>query len=841
MGDVYDGYDEVLKRRVALKSIRQEFRLLPEAKQRFLREAQTLSKLEHPHICRIYDLVESESSDYLVLELIEGRGLRQVMTDGLGRNQMLTVAEQIADVLVAAHEKGVIHRDLKPENVMVTDSGEVKVLDFGLSRLVEEDSHPEVAEKARPAQREPPSARSDATQTVERHLTTPLEPHSASRPGSSDLPTSPVSLVPPTGSDQTQTVDARPTTPPESRGTSRPSGSDLSTVPLSRVGTIMGTPGYLSPEQARGEQVTSASDMYAFGLLLQEMFTGRRALDPEQPQAERLAMAARGESRPAEGLDQDLTALILRLKAPEPHLRPTAVEVRNLFLEIKAKPVRRRKRILVATAFAILTLFSAGTAIQAVRISREKARADREAASARKALDFVSAMFGEVDPDRSRGTTLTAKEILDHGKVKLEELKDQPLLQANLAKILGDLYGKLGIYDSARILLEEADAIFERQLGAQDPVTAHNLNSLASIYRYQGKFAEAEPLFRRALPTLETTMGPEHPDVADGYHNLAALAYHQGRLTEAVQSGKRSLEIREKSLGKDSVPVANSLCALAVFYTGQGKYADAEPLYRRALGIQEKALGPEHKTVAETLNNFGLFYNNQQKFTEALPLLQRAVNIDEKALGPEHPTFATNVANLANTLMGMKKFADAEPLYRRALAIRTKALGPGHHDVATCYLALAVIAQSQGNLSAAEPLFNRALNVYERSLGPNHPDLGMSLWHAAIFYRERGKYATAEQMLRRSLAIQEMTYGPSHAVVVANILELGALEVERGNERAALGWIRKAVERGLDDPSVLTARDFAKLKGDPQFEGVAKEVRKRADAKGADKSAVPSP
>jgi serine/threonine protein kinase len=137
MGDVYDGYDELLKRRVALKSIRRELRLVPEAKQRFLREAQTLSKLEHPHICRIYDLVEDPSGDYLVLEFIEGRGLRQVMASGASRGELLAVAEQIADVLVAAHGKGVVHRDLKPENVMVTEGGQAKVLDFGLSRLVE--------------------------------------------------------------------------------------------------------------------------------------------------------------------------------------------------------------------------------------------------------------------------------------------------------------------------------------------------------------------------------------------------------------------------------------------------------------------------------------------------------------------------------------------------------------------------------------------------------------------------------------------------------------------------------------------------------------------------------
>ena len=133
MGEVYAGFDETLKRRVALKSIRSDCRLDAESKVRFLREARLLSQLDHPNICRVHDYVEEGDNAWLVLELIEGRNLRDAVA-GLDRPRRLRIAEQIAGVLVATHAAGVIHRDLKPGNVMVTTSGEVKVLDFGLAR-----------------------------------------------------------------------------------------------------------------------------------------------------------------------------------------------------------------------------------------------------------------------------------------------------------------------------------------------------------------------------------------------------------------------------------------------------------------------------------------------------------------------------------------------------------------------------------------------------------------------------------------------------------------------------------------------------------------------------------
>ena len=125
VGEVYLGFDETLERLVAVKAIRSELRLQPETRARFFREARMLSQLEHPNICRIYDLIEGEDNDCLVLELIDGQSLREKLAEGIDDAFKMRIIQQIVQALKAVHGHGVIHRDLKPENVMITGSEEV--------------------------------------------------------------------------------------------------------------------------------------------------------------------------------------------------------------------------------------------------------------------------------------------------------------------------------------------------------------------------------------------------------------------------------------------------------------------------------------------------------------------------------------------------------------------------------------------------------------------------------------------------------------------------------------------------------------------------------------------
>jgi len=311
MGEVYSAFDETLKRRVALKAIRAENRLNEESKARFLREARLLSQLDHPHVCRAYDYIEEGDAEWLVLELVEGRDLRAALNAGLDDASRFRVAEQMASVLVAAHAAGVVHRDLKPGNVMLTGHGDVKVLDFGLAHVVDVGRELPHAVLERQVQALDLNTDVEATQSL-------------------------------------QVVQ------------DRKSGSaalDASVFHTSH-GAISGTVAYMSPEQAVGSPATTASDMYSFGLLLQELFTGKRPYDDRLSNVELLDRAQHGQSLEPDGLSGDLATLIRRLKSFAPSQRPTAIDTLERLRWIREKPARRL-RWLAAAALLIVAILSA--------------------------------------------------------------------------------------------------------------------------------------------------------------------------------------------------------------------------------------------------------------------------------------------------------------------------------------------------------------------------------------------------------------------------------------------------------------------------------------------------
>lgn len=533
MGEVYVGYDEKLERKVALKTIRTEHRLDQESQARFLREARVLSQLEHPNICQIFEYIEGGETDVLALELIHGTKLTDVVAKGLDFRKKLAMAIELAGALVAAHGKGIVHRDLKPDNVMVDDNGHVKILDFGLSRWIEDE------------------------ETIEAATASRLETPSLHIEG-----------------DVTQG---------DPSGVAAASSENDFSFFHTRFGSILGTPNYMSPEQAQGEPAISASDIYSLGLVLQELFTGKSASLRGGSLAERLERAKSGQSHPVEGLDPDLTNLVERMKSFAPAIRPTAVETVDRLRWIQAKPARRRRRFLTVTALVVLSAFSIGATIQTVLIAKERNRANQERDRAKETLAFLAGTFEVANPRKGRGPAATAQEIIDHARKRLDETKGHPLLQASLAMTLSKIYDEMGLYDAG------------------------------------------EPLARTALEIRENALGPGHPEVAQSLENLSSIWRKQGKLVQAEALARRSLEVRESVLGPNHPEVAQSLNELAIIWRTQGRLAEAEPLLKRSLEIKEKALGPDHPDVALALYNLGLIALKRGQRLEALAYMRRAI------------------------------------------------------------------------------------------------------------------------------------------------------------------------------------------------------------------------
>jgi len=707
MGDVYAGFDEKLHREVAIKILR-EGRWQRAARARLLREARALSRLDHPHICAIYDLIETPEGDALVLERIVGKNLRQAVRAGLDRASRLRIAEEVADVLVAAHARGIVHRDLKPTNVLLTGEGAVKVLDFGLA-YSPEDADATMLRDAAGREGEVPSL---------------LRPVSAAGGASTDeLETAAVDSSPEASSDPDTTETYR-----------------------TQFGEVVGTLPSMSPEQARGEPVTFASDMYAFGLLLQKLFTGRPAYDSTMPTPRLLYEVQEGRRRPLSGVGAGHAELIRALCAIAPEDRPTAASALARLRRIREAPKRWALRASLAAA---VLLALAGVAKYTFDLKRERdaalaaeERAERAGGEAEGVVDFLVGMFRVADPGESLGNRITARELLDLGAERLKtELANQPTRRARLADAIGQTYQRLGLYPQAEALLSEALALNRRHWGKESAEYGASLYHLGALHLIT--YGESEKLLTEAVRILEKAEGPNDPELAGALNGLGTLYGRKGDAARAEPLLRRALAIRIRVLGPEDPAVAATLNNLGNVEAGKGRDLESEALFRRGLAIREKVLPADHPDLAVNLEALAVLYDKLNRPEEARTLHLRALAIWQKVLGPKHPRLGLLLSNLANTENALGHPREAEALHHRALAIREATYGPDHPDVAISLVGLADVLKSQGRLVEAEAALRRALAIQDRHLDPDDAVRRITVEDLAALLRTTGRAGEA--------------------------------------------------------------------------------------------------
>jgi serine/threonine protein kinase len=734
MGTVYLGEDEKLRRKVAVKAIRGEHRLNARAKARFLREARILSQINHRNICAVHEFVEREDSDYLVLELVPGRSLRAAMKTQLSVHQKMSISKQLLEVLVAVHGAGVIHRDLKPENIMVRPDGQIAVLDFGLARSVDEDV--------------------------------------GGYPGLSTLDLAELES-------QAETLAEDQAEPGGERG-------GWSTLVRTTHGMVIGSAGYMSPEQARAEPATAASDMYSVGLIFQELFTGAPPFDRDLGSQGLVIQAAEGETRPVTGLGADLTRLVERLKALAPGARPSSVDALAELRRVIDRPKRHRKQMIVAAVWLVLAGLAAGMTIQSLRASREAERANREAAAAQEVSDFLVGLFEESNPEQARGASLSAEEILQRGADRIdEELADQPLTRARLLMTIGSVYYGMGLYTEAASFVEQALDLRRAEHGEEHPEVAESTSILGLYHRKLNLYDRGEDLLLQALELNERLHGPDHLEVASSAQNLGILYSEQQRFEESKAQLERALAIYDAQLGPDSVESSKCLANLAVLEARQGRVAEAEPLFRRVLEIQRKELGADHPEVAGATNNLATALKILGRHEEAEALFFEVLEIQERVLGPDHPDLRNPLGNLANLYMVMQREDEAEPLYLRTLEIARTSFGPNHHQVARALGNLGQLYLVLEEPDKAEATCLEALAILEETVPPEHPDIGMNTFNLAGVAKLQGRPTKAEERYKSALAIYRGAFGHGHPRRIMVAGELAGFLREQGRDQEA--------------------------------------------------------
>ena len=481
MGEVFDAHDETLKRKVALKTVRITAQLRSDARTRFTREARVLSQLDHPHICRVFDYLSFDEGDMIVLELIEGHALN-VDIGKLTYAQQLAIAEDITSALVAAHAAGIVHRDLKPGNIMLTVSGGVKVLDFGLACV--------------------------------RESATVHEPEETNG--------------------QLTDIDL-----------AEWSDSDDSISGFhTEVGSVFGTVQFMSPEQASGDPVGPASDMFSLGLVLQELFMGTPARKLKR--SDGLARAAAGESNPISGVPRDLAQLITRMKEGAPTRRPTAVEALARMRWIRATPQRRLRRALIA-GVAVVGLVGATKYTLDLRAERETSEWNRRRTEAEKAFQLGS-LYDQLKPVQQTGIlgVVAQRAVSDYSSIAGGALlPDQIVNFAQAWILLGRVRGDDKNLSESRVAFESALNLIDSPAAVAAPASIldrlrrNALIELAEVRKKLGDPALAEQAARSVQDLAHANTGtwddPLSPSAWEGraLTLLGDLAVSRGDRGEA--------------------------------------------------------------------------------------------------------------------------------------------------------------------------------------------------------------------------------------------------------------------------------------------------------------------
>jgi eukaryotic-like serine/threonine-protein kinase len=648
-----------------------------QAMDRFRTERQVLASLKHPSIAGLLDGgFASDGMPYLVMELVDGVPITEwcsPASTGIeppSLERRLRLFQSVCDAVQHAHRALVVHRDLKPRNIFITRAGAVKLLDFGIAKL--------------------------------------LEPEAWGLPA-------------------TET----------------------------RMEMRAFTPDYAAPEQLRGGAITTATDVYALGVVLYEIVAGVRPVTQAQgdgrvdahareaapanadtpttmtpPSAAVRRSPRRDEQGFARRIRGDLDRIILTALRDEPERRYASAgqlgEEIGRFLDGRAvlaqpdtlgyrvrKFVGRNRLAVTASAVFVASLigFGAVSAWQARVLEKQRRIAQHERDTSEQVVRVLIDLFEATNPAvRPDGDRIPLGEFLRDAQTRaLAGLREAPAVRAKLQHVLGSIQYTRGAYGPARSALEEALALQRQLAGPDHPDTLESLHLLGQVANYGGDETRARTLLQESLDRHRRVHGERHPLTARALSALAPIvaARDMGRAGEMLRS---ALEIRQAALPANHPDIAGSLAALGGYELRLGNFAKARELYRRALDTYPTAQDRRSPAAITLLGDYATLLNRTREYDEAGKLQREAIDLSEHVLGPRSITLANLQNNLGTTQAQAGRHAEAEESFRAAFETHRALLGDDHRRTRN-------VARNVGRALALQQRYAEALPWMDRALG----------------------------------------------------------------------------------------------------------------------------